>query len=514
MELVWENASRPGAVSCVGAWRSRGKAITIVERDGQMVLEMGSDAPMLELVPASEGAEVWPMQWRALRMGGESKDPLYIIELPMPTSTRLFVRRPVGDGVIEFVRAGLEGAGGASPTEGSQKRAASGGEDRYAARSRSRSRSSRGGEAKDAGQSGFLPGDWTCDRCNFHNFARNLSCKNCGASKPKGAGTAEGPGDREGLVLQVKRGQRESQAFKQRWWDYCDRKGNGYYDPVRHDSRFLEEFLEQERKRGARSGRSASRSQSRSASKKSRKRSSPTPRSASGKRQKSPKRRRRRRHRKRKASRRERRKRHKRSRSSESSSSVSGRPSRDVAVKAAERVVAEAEKAVELARSNVSPNIGDRLREAEDEQREEVDRVMEKERKVQEEDIQKRLREQEQKLQEEKSTRLREAEQRLDKAITARLREAESKLRKEAKGRIEEAVRAAGEAARETVSEQERKIHADAAAKVEVAEDNLRKARTRLASLREGAKRQKSPDKSRSRSRSTSASSSASESEE
>ena len=78
------------------------------------------------------------MQWRALRMGGESKDPLYIIELPMPTSTRLFVRRPVGDGVIEFVRAGLEGAGGASPTEGSQKRAASGGEDRYAARSRSR----------------------------------------------------------------------------------------------------------------------------------------------------------------------------------------------------------------------------------------------------------------------------------------------------------------------------------------------------------------------------------------
>eukprot|EP00913_Durusdinium_trenchii_P004632 g4301.t1 len=45
------------------------------------------------------------------------------------------------------------------------------------------------------------------------------------------------------LADQVKRGQRESKGFKQRWWDYCDKYGKGFYDPHRHEQRLLEERM-------------------------------------------------------------------------------------------------------------------------------------------------------------------------------------------------------------------------------------------------------------------------------
>mmetsp|Transcript_89788 Transcript_89788/g.279164 ORF Transcript_89788/g.279164 Transcript_89788/m.279164 type:complete len:440 (-) Transcript_89788:132-1451(-) len=45
------------------------------------------------------------------------------------------------------------------------------------------------------------------------------------------------------LVQQVKMGQRSSEEFKEAWWQYCRESGSEKHDPARHDRAFLEDFL-------------------------------------------------------------------------------------------------------------------------------------------------------------------------------------------------------------------------------------------------------------------------------
>merc|ERR1719246_385197 len=37
---------------------------------------------------------------------------------------------------------------------------------------------------------GMKPGDWSCPSCGDHQFAKNATCRKCGAEKPEGAGAA------------------------------------------------------------------------------------------------------------------------------------------------------------------------------------------------------------------------------------------------------------------------------------------------------------------------------------
>jgi len=95
-------------MACVGDWCSRGKTIKLSDRGGQLILEMGPDSPALPVLSVDEG---WPMQWAAVRVspaGGplDKKDAVYLLELPEPSSSKLLVRKPIGDSVIEFQRAG------------------------------------------------------------------------------------------------------------------------------------------------------------------------------------------------------------------------------------------------------------------------------------------------------------------------------------------------------------------------------------------------------------------------
>lgn len=45
------------------------------------------------------------------------------------------------------------------------------------------------------------------------------------------------------LVNAVKDGQRQSPAWKRRWWQHCDKSGGGIRDPNRHERAFLLQFL-------------------------------------------------------------------------------------------------------------------------------------------------------------------------------------------------------------------------------------------------------------------------------
>jgi len=445
---------------CVGDWHSRGKIVTITQRGNQLVLEMGSDAPILCLTSMNEaGQSTWPMKWAAFRSNASSMDPkdaLYLVELPASNSPKLLVRRPVGDGVIEFTRSGAEARKSKSRSKGRC----------------SRSTSPKRGE-------GFLPGDWNCPKCGDHQFARNLSCRSCGTSKPGLGGGAAEPrngGSREALVNQIKRGQRESKAFKERWWDWCDRYGHGFYDPVRHETRFMEDFLDSER-RGGRRSRSGSRSYSGSRSRSRSRTRSRRRRRRKHKRGHRHKKRRRSHHRTRKQGK-------KRKRSSSRTSSSSEAPEEDSAVKKAQSALADAEKNLEKIQQAAETETSDVLQKEEEKEREEVTRITEQVRNDAEKDLSNRLREAEEKLLEERAARLREAEQRLDKAIATRLKEAEKKLRREADVRIEEMRRAAEDSARDEVKKAEQRFQADAASKVDEAKAQLATAKERVKTLK------------------------------
>lgn len=495
---------KPGSAACAGSWQGRGKTIMITERDGQLILEMGADTPKLHVVPVEpSGNGVWPMKWTAVKSDTEKKDTLYVLELPDAASDILLVRRPVGDGVIEFsrveTRVEVNGSGpraNGAPQEQTppplSRRSRSGTQSR--SRSRSRSRAKLQGGTKVV-----MPGDWHCPRCGDHQFARNQVCRSCSTPKPVANETAPGKmSTREALVSKVKQGQRESQGFKERWWEYCDKKGNGFYDPARHDIGLLEEFLKSESggkraRSGSRSG-SGSHSDSEESSSESRSRSrrkhAKRRRRLRRKRSKGRKKARGRSRRKRKGGKRKR----KRSRSSSRSSSeadescASSMPRREVAVRGAQAAVAEAEKELAKAREVAASEVAEKVRESTENQREEVERRVEQAKAEIEADVRQKLKETEAKLLDEKTARIREAEHRLDKAIASRLKEQEKKLAREVALKVDEARRAAVEATQGNLEDIERNARAKVASAVEEAEAQLNAAQQRLDDLKVGEK--------------------------
>merc|ERR1740123_1347847 len=48
------------------------------------------------------------------------------------------------------------------------------------------------GMAGMMGGGNMKPGDWMCPSCGDHQFAKNPACRKCGATKPEGAGDAGG----------------------------------------------------------------------------------------------------------------------------------------------------------------------------------------------------------------------------------------------------------------------------------------------------------------------------------
>lgn len=525
-------------MACAGEWSSRGKTISITDKGGHLQLDMGPGTPALHLAAPEE--ESWPMKWAALRSGeGDSKDPLYFVELSSATSPTLAVRKATGDSVVEFTRAEPNG------------------KDERRPRSRSGRTASRSRSPAKGAVDGFRPGDWLCSKCAHHNFAKNKSCRNCSADKP---GAAEQPtvdpkGNRESLVNQVKRGQRESKPFKERWWAYCDRFGNGFYDPVRHETRLLEDFLEQELKfqngeisvsrsgsrkpPGRKTDGSASGSRSRSRSKSRRRKRGRKRRGGGG-----GDRHRRRRHRSRKHEKRKRRRkrsRSKRSRSrsrsrhskksdseSGSGSSDEGESGKDMAKKSASRKASPQKEPEKTA--NKSGNSGKQVRKkrrqsskpnlaltAAESAAEEAERALEKARKAEglsgdpmheekarleaeaerevakvkneaEAELRRQLREVEDKLIEEKACRMREAEGKLDKAIAGRLEDAEVKLRKAAEARVAEARRTAEESVHQAIIDAEKDARRASADQVAEAEKRLKDSKTRLGALKQSAK--------------------------
>merc|ERR1712224_741908 len=150
----------------------------------------GANAPTLIVIPASPGScEVWPMKWAAVRKGDNAPDPkdaLYFLELTEASSTKLLVRRPVGEGLVEFIRAGTEEA----------EKLGNGQDKAKASPSRKRSRSSSGSS-----------------RSKSRSRSRSRSRKKDGGDRPRSGGgllalrpsaAARGGGGSETLVMKIK----------------------------------------------------------------------------------------------------------------------------------------------------------------------------------------------------------------------------------------------------------------------------------------------------------------------
>lgn len=95
---------------CAGEWCSGAKTMRIFESGGRLVVDMGPLTPTLVLVAMTADSDAWPKQWSAVRKSSSGRAPdtrraLYILELPALASETLLVKRPVGEGQIEFVRA-------------------------------------------------------------------------------------------------------------------------------------------------------------------------------------------------------------------------------------------------------------------------------------------------------------------------------------------------------------------------------------------------------------------------
>jgi len=483
-------ALRPGRLACAGEWSGKGKTMKITQEGDGLLLNMGQGSPTLIVASTAKNTEeVWPMQWAAMRE--PSDDALYILELPTPTSSRLYVKKPGDDRIVEFVRGDGVCPPPAAPydgrmqssannlrpppmlTTGSQRSRSRPSLVRAQPRSRSPRPRGRAGPPQDQGR-------WR--RPSGGPATRGESNRDMSTSEQA---------IREEMVTFVKRGQRESPAFKERWAAFCDRFGRGFYDPARHNMRFLEDFTHSERKGGHRS---CSRRSSRSLSRRPPRVSSPPPRRSQSRSRSVCRRRRRcirrgpsrmRRRRSLRGPRRGGRGRcHRdRDRDRDRDRSASGMPSRQAARRGAEAALADAERQLARVRDAAVPETADALRKAEEERQTEIIRAVELERSDAEENLRTRLIEAEAKLQHEKAERMREAEHKLDKAIASRLREAEERLRRDVDARIEEVRRSTEESTRAALEDAERRAQAEASAKVKDAEERVQRARARATSM-------------------------------
>lgn len=112
--------------ACVGEWCSGEKMMRIVESGGRLVVDMGPLTPTLALVALTTDEQGWPRRWSATRKNSGTRPPegsraLYILELPSPSSHKLLVKRPVGDGQVEFVRTCAQLIPPQSPPDGTTR---------------------------------------------------------------------------------------------------------------------------------------------------------------------------------------------------------------------------------------------------------------------------------------------------------------------------------------------------------------------------------------------------------
>merc|ERR1712110_1048102 len=114
---------------------------------------------------------------------------------------------------------------------------------------------SKGGGGKAGGNPNMKPGDWLCPSCGDLQFARNTSCRQCGAARPddvdagappfkkaRVGGADTGDPQKDELINRIKAFQRGGQEQKEAWWNYCDTHLGGNRDPARHDASTLEDF--------------------------------------------------------------------------------------------------------------------------------------------------------------------------------------------------------------------------------------------------------------------------------
>mmetsp|Transcript_8372 Transcript_8372/g.15667 ORF Transcript_8372/g.15667 Transcript_8372/m.15667 type:complete len:541 (+) Transcript_8372:41-1663(+) len=475
-------ALRPGRLACAGEWSGKGKTMKITQEGDQLLLNMGQGSPTLIVAPTTKNTEeVWPMQWAAMR---EPSEPaLYILELPTPTSSRLYVKKPGDDRIVEFVRGGGVCTPPVAPSDGRVQSSTNNLRPPpilTTGTQRSRSRPSlvtaqpRSRSPRPRGRAGPQDqGRWR--RPSGGPVTRGESNRDMSASEQA---------IREEMVTFIKRGQRESPAFKERWAAFCDRFGRGFYDPARHNTRFLEDFTHSERKGGHRS---CSRRSSRSLSRRPARASSPPPRRSQSRSRSVCRRRRRciRRGPSRMRRRRSLRGPRRGARRCHRNRSTSGMPSRQAARRGANAALADAERHLARVRDAAVPETAEALRKAEEKRQTEIIRAVELERSDAEENLRARLIEAEAKLQHEKAERMREAEHKLDKAIASRLREAEERLRRDVDARVEEVRRSTEESTRTALEDAERRAQAEASAKVKEAEERVQKARARAASFRD-----------------------------
>jgi len=112
-----------GRKACLGEWRGRGKVITIFQADDEeLLVDMGPGVPSLTLLAMNPKNQAWPMTWAVVRQPERSSTPgsqqtVYIFELPSLESSQLLVKKPTGDGVVEFERIGPPPATNGQPTQ-------------------------------------------------------------------------------------------------------------------------------------------------------------------------------------------------------------------------------------------------------------------------------------------------------------------------------------------------------------------------------------------------------------
>eukprot|EP00932_Pfiesteria_piscicida_P021429 SRR837773.8217.p1 GENE.SRR837773.8217~~SRR837773.8217.p1 ORF type:complete len:290 (-),score=28.75 SRR837773.8217:90-959(-) len=103
-----EGNATSSQAACIGEWEGRGKTIKISKNGDELQVDMGPKVPMLALKKTSSGRS-FPMSWAVVNKDVAGKEStVYLFELPSPASSILMVRKPNGDGEVEFSRVGGE----------------------------------------------------------------------------------------------------------------------------------------------------------------------------------------------------------------------------------------------------------------------------------------------------------------------------------------------------------------------------------------------------------------------
>lgn len=95
--------------ACLGEWRGRGKVIKITRDGDELLVDMGPGVPTLALVTTASKKPTWPLERAVVRRpeagrASGSQATVYLFELPDADAKRLLVKKPSGDGAVEFER--------------------------------------------------------------------------------------------------------------------------------------------------------------------------------------------------------------------------------------------------------------------------------------------------------------------------------------------------------------------------------------------------------------------------